>query len=124
MSQARSDCGRAIGAAPPSRHRRDAQVSGDVVRIGVINDMSGLYSDLGGEGSVAAATARGRGFRPIVLGKKIELSPPIIRTSRTSRSAIVRRWIDENGVDAIADGGNSATALAIQASPARRSASS
>jgi hypothetical protein len=33
----------------------DAQVSGDVVRVGVINDMSGLYSDLGGEGSVAAA---------------------------------------------------------------------
>lgn len=32
-----------------------AQISGDVVRIGVINDMSGLYSDLGGEGSVEAA---------------------------------------------------------------------
>ena len=33
----------------------DAQVSDDVLRIGVINDMSGVYSDLGGEGSVAAA---------------------------------------------------------------------
>ena len=51
----------------------DAQVSGDVVRVGVINDMSGLYSDLGGEGSVAAAKLAVEDFGPIVLGKKIEI---------------------------------------------------
>ena len=92
----------------------DAQVSGDVVRIGVINDMSGLYSDLGGEGSVAAAKLAVEDFGPTVLGKKIEIVSADHQNKPDIASAIVRRWIDENGVDAIADGGNSATALAIQ----------
>jgi branched-chain amino acid transport system substrate-binding protein len=92
----------------------DAQVSGDVVRVGVINDMSGLYSDLGGEGSVAAAKLAVEDFGPIVLGKKIEIVSADHQNKPDVASAIVRRWIDENGVDAIADGGNSATALAIQ----------
>ncbi|WP_375775272.1 ABC transporter substrate-binding protein [Bradyrhizobium sp. ma5] len=92
-----------------------AQVSGDVVRIGVINDMSGLYSDLGGEGSVEAARLAIEDFGPTVLGKKIELMSADHQNKPDIASGIVRRWIDENGVDLIADGGNSATALAIQA---------
>ncbi|WFU36279.1 ABC transporter substrate-binding protein [Bradyrhizobium brasilense] len=92
-----------------------AQVSGDVVRIGVINDMSGLYSDLGGEGSVEAARLAIEDFGPTVLGKKIELISADHQNKPDIASGIVRRWIDENGVDLIADGGNSATALAIQA---------
>ena len=44
----------------------DAQLSGEMVRIGVINDMSGLYSDLGGEGSVAAAKLAVQDFGPTV----------------------------------------------------------
>ena len=92
-----------------------AQVSGDVVRIGVINDMSGLYSDLGGEGSVEVARLAIEDFGPTVLGKKIELMSADHQNKPDIASGIVRRWIDENGVDLIADGGNSATALAIQA---------
>ncbi|UGY03832.1 ABC transporter substrate-binding protein [Bradyrhizobium quebecense] len=92
-----------------------AQVSGDVVRIGVINDMSGLYSDLGGEGSVEAARLAIEDFGPTVLGKKVELMSADHQNKPDIASGIVRRWIDENGVDLIADGGNSATALAIQA---------
>ena len=91
-----------------------AQVSGDVVRIGVINDMSGLYSDLGGEGSVEAARLAIEDFGPTVLGKKIELMSADHQNKPDIASGIARRWIDENGVDLIADGGNSATALAIQ----------
>lgn len=91
-----------------------AQVSGDAVRIGVINDMSGLYSDLGGEGSVEAARLAIEDFGPTVLGKKIELLSADHQNKPDIASGIVRRWIDENGVDLIADGGNSATALAIQ----------
>jgi branched-chain amino acid transport system substrate-binding protein len=91
-----------------------AQVSGDVVRIGVINDMSGLYSDLGGEGSVEAARLAVEDFGPTVLGKKIEIVFADHQNKPDIASVIVRRWIDEDGVDAIADGGNSATALAIQ----------
>ncbi|MCC8953117.1 ABC transporter substrate-binding protein [Bradyrhizobium sp. Pear77] len=92
-----------------------AQISGDVVRIGVINDMSGLYSDLGGEGSVEAARLAIEDFGPTVLGKKVELMSADHQNKPDIASGIVRRWIDENGVDLIADGGNSATALAIQA---------
>jgi branched-chain amino acid transport system substrate-binding protein len=92
----------------------DAQLSGEMVRIGVINDMSGLYSDLGGEGSVAAAKLAVQDFGPTVLGKKIEIVSADHQNKPDIASAIVRRWIDENGVAAIADGGNSATALAIQ----------
>ncbi|MFB9261845.1 ABC transporter substrate-binding protein [Bradyrhizobium erythrophlei] len=99
-----------LAAAQPAA----AQVSGDVVRIGVINDMSGLYSDLGGEGSVEAARLAIEDFGPTVLGKKIELVSADHQNKPDIASIIVRRWIDENGVDLIADGGNSATALAIQ----------
>ena len=91
-----------------------AQVSGDVVRIGVINDMSGLYSDLGGEGAVEAARLAVEDFGPTVLGKKIEIVAADHQNKPDIASVITRRWIDEGGVDAIADGGNSATALAIQ----------
>lgn len=91
-----------------------AQVSGDVVRVGVINDMSGLYSDLGGEGAVEAARLAVEDFGPSVLGKKIEIITADHQNKPDIASIIVRRWIDEGGVDAIADGGNSATALAIQ----------
>jgi branched-chain amino acid transport system substrate-binding protein len=92
-----------------------AQVSGDVVRIGVINDMSGLYSDLGGEGSVEAARLAVEDFGPTVLGRKIEVLHADHQNKADIASAIVRRWFDENGVDMVADGGNSTTGLAIQA---------
>ncbi len=95
-------------------HPASAQISGDVVRIGVINDMSGLYSDLGGEGSVEAARLAVEDFGPTVLGKKIEIVAADHQNKPDIAAITVRRWIDEEGVDAIADGGNSATALAIQ----------
>ncbi|MDW4746794.1 ABC transporter substrate-binding protein, partial [Escherichia coli] len=75
-----------------------AQISGDVVRIGVINDMSGLYSDLGGEGSVEAARLAIEDFGPTVLGKKIELVSADHQNKPDIAAGIVRRWIDGDGV--------------------------
>ena len=49
------------------------KISDDAVRIGVLTDMSGLYSDIGGQGSVAAAQLAIDDFGGKVLGKKIEL---------------------------------------------------
>ena len=49
------------------------KISDDVVRIGVLTDMSGLYSDIGGQGSVVAAQMAIDDFGGKVLGKKIEL---------------------------------------------------
>src|ERR1700730_10051958 len=50
-----------------------AEISGDVVKIGVLNDMSGLYADIGGAGSVEAARMAIADFGGSVSGKKIEL---------------------------------------------------
>ena len=73
----------------------DAQVSGDVVRIGVINDMSGLYSDLGGEGSVAAAKLAVEDFGPTVLRQedrdRLRLSSEQAGRRVRDRAALDRR---------------------------------
>src|SRR5881227_1413735 len=50
-----------------------AQISGDTVKIGILNDMSGLYADLGGQGSVEAARMAVADFGDNVNGKKIEI---------------------------------------------------
>ncbi|MGH6708597.1 MAG: ABC transporter substrate-binding protein, partial [Bradyrhizobium sp.] len=50
-----------------------AQVSDDVVKIGVLNDQSGLYADIGGQGSVLAAKMAVEDFGGSVLGKRVEV---------------------------------------------------
>ena len=50
-----------------------AQISGDTVKLGVLADMSGLYSDLSGIGSVVATQMAAEDFGGTVLGKKIEV---------------------------------------------------
>ena len=54
--------------------RANAQVSDDVVKIGVLNDQSGIYADLSGQGSVVAARMAVEDFGGTVLGKPIEVA--------------------------------------------------
>jgi branched-chain amino acid transport system substrate-binding protein len=61
----------------------NARISGDVVKVGVLSDMSGIYSDPGGQGSVVAARLAAEDFGGSVLGKKIEIVSPTIRTKPT-----------------------------------------
>lgn len=91
-----------------------AQVSGDAVKIGVLNDQSGLYADFGGSGSVAAARMAVEDFGGTVLGKKIEIITADHQNKPDVASNIARRWMDVEGVDAFADLTNSAVALAVQ----------
>ena len=63
----------AVAAALALTTTASAEISGDVVKIGVLNDMSGLYADLGGQGSVEAAQMAIADFGGSVNGKKIEL---------------------------------------------------
>lgn len=91
-----------------------AQNANKPVRIGVTNDMSGLYSVLGGEGSVEAARMAAADFGGAVLGRPVEIISADHHNKPDLASSITRQWIDEGGVDAIADGGASSTALAIQ----------
>lgn len=84
------------------------------VRIGVINDQSGLYADFGGLGSVEAARMAAEDFGGQVLGRKIEILAADHQNKADVGVATVRRWFDEQGVLAIADMTNSAVALATQ----------
>lgn len=91
-----------------------AQISEDVVRIGVITDSSSLYSAVGGSGSVVAAKMAVEDFGGTVLGKPIEVISADHQNKVDVASGIARRWVDENGVDAFADVATSSTGLAVQ----------
>ena len=89
-------------------------VSDDVVKLGVLTDMSSLYADNAGPGSVAAAQMAIDDFGGRVLGKKIELVSADNQNKPEVGANITREWIDRQGVDAIVDVPNSAVAFAVQ----------
>ena len=91
-----------------------AEMSGDVVKIGVLSDMSGLYSDIGGPGSVEAARMAIADFGGSVRGKKIELISAGHQNQPNVGSMIATQWFGSGGVDAIVDVPNSSVALAVQ----------
>src|SRR5947207_1928763 len=91
-----------------------AEISGDVVKIGVLNDMSGLYADIGGAGSVEAARMAIADFGGSVNGKKIELISADHQNKPDVGSAIANQWFGNDGVDAIVDVPTSSVALAVQ----------
>ena len=88
-------------------------VSDDVVKIAVLSDMSSLYADNSGHGSVAAAQMAIDDFGGRVLGKKIELISADNQNKADVGANIAREWIDRHGVDAIVDVPNSAVAFAV-----------
>lgn len=90
-----------------------AQVSDDVVKIGVLTDMTGAYSDLAGPGSLAAAQMAAEDFGGKVLGKPIVIISADHQNKADVASSIARKWFDEEHVDAIADLVSSSTALAV-----------
>jgi branched-chain amino acid transport system substrate-binding protein len=98
-----------LGTCPAS-----AQVSNDVVKLGVTNDQASIYSAAGGFGSVIAARMAAEDFGGTVLGKKIEIIFADNQNKPDIGVSIVRRWIDTENVDAIVDGGSSAVGMAIQ----------
>jgi branched-chain amino acid transport system substrate-binding protein len=91
-----------------------AEISGDVVKIGVLNDMSSLYADLSGAGSAEAARMAIADFGGTVNGKKIELISADHQNKPDVGSAIANQWFDNDGVDAIVDVPTSSVALAVQ----------
>ena len=84
------------------------------VKIGVLTDMSSLYSDSGGKGSVIAAQMAVDDFGGSVLGQKIEIVGADHQNKADIGANIARDWFDNGGVDVIADVPNSAVALAVQ----------
>ena len=91
-----------------------AGISGDVVKIGMMTDMSGVYSTLCGEGCVAATKMAVEDFGGSVLGKKIEVVVADHQNKPDIASAKAREWIDQDGVDVITELLNSGVGIAVQ----------
>ena len=90
-----------------------AQVSDGVIRIGVMTDMSGLYSDITGPGSVVAARMAVEDSGLAAKGVKVEVLGADHQNKPDVGSNIVRRWIDIDKVDVIVDVPTSSIALAV-----------
>ena len=91
-----------------------AQVSGDVVKLGVLTDMVGVTADITGRGSLAAAQMAVRDAGGSVLGKPVQVISADHQHRADIGQSIARRWFDVEGVDAIFDVPNSGVALAVQ----------
>ena len=94
-------------------HQASAQATGPL-KLGVLTDMSSLYADNGGPGSVVAAQMAVDDNGGSVLGRKIEIISGDHQNKADVGSVITRRWIDNENVEAILDVPNSAVALAVQ----------
>ena len=91
-----------------------AQFSGDVVKIGVLNDMSGPYADITGQSSLTAVEMAVEDFGGSVLGRKIEVVAADHQNKPDVGLAIARRWYEQENVDVIIGLGASSVALAVR----------
>lgn len=92
-----------------------AQVSDGVVKIGILTDMSGPYSNFGGKGSVVAANLAVQDcLKAECKGMKIEVLSADHQNKADIASSKAREWLDRDHVDAFADLTNSAAALSVQ----------
>ncbi|MFZ5738797.1 MAG: ABC transporter substrate-binding protein [Pseudomonadota bacterium] len=84
------------------------------VKIGILNDQSGVYADYGGKWSLEAAKMAVEDFGGEVLGQKIEIVSADHQNKPDNAVAIARKWYDVDGVDMITELTTSSVALAIQ----------
>jgi branched-chain amino acid transport system substrate-binding protein len=110
---ARHALGAAAFAAALGCGAAQAQYTDGVIKIGVMNDMSGTYSDLSGQGSVIAARMAVEDFGAAAKGMKVEIVGADHQNKPDVGSNIVRTWIDVDKVDVIVDVPTSSVALAV-----------
>lgn len=99
----------AVVAAAPAQ----AQISGDVVKIGIITDMSSVYADIDGQGGVEAIKMAIADAGGAVAGKKIEIVFADHQNKADVAAAKAREWFDTQGLDMLIGGTNSGTSLAM-----------
>jgi branched-chain amino acid transport system substrate-binding protein len=102
-------CAATLGASAPAQ----AQISGDVIRIGIITDLSGLYSDIDGPAGVEAIRMAVAELGGSINGKKIEVLSADHQNKADVAAAKAREWFDTQGLDMLIGGTNSGTALAM-----------
>ncbi|WP_296581195.1 ABC transporter substrate-binding protein [Xanthobacter sp.] len=92
-----------------------AQVSDGKIKIGLLSDLAGVYSDINGEGSAQAARLAAEEFGNAINGVPVEIIVGDHQNKADVAASLARKWIDTEQVDVIADVPNSAAALAVQA---------
>lgn len=97
----------------PAQAQQPSSSSPLTVKIGVLSDMSGLYADIGGPGSVVAAQMAVQDFNPASHHMKVDIVSADHQNKPDIGSAIARRWFDTDHVNAIVDVPNSGVALAV-----------
>ncbi len=100
----------AIGVLASAAH---AEISDGVVRVGVLNDISGIFQDTNGMGSVEAARMAAEDFNGGGKNIKVEIVYADHQNKADVGSAIVRKWLDVDKVDAVVDVPNSAVGLTV-----------
>jgi branched-chain amino acid transport system substrate-binding protein len=90
-----------------------AQYSGDVIRIGFISDLSGLYSDIDGPAGAEMIKQAVADLGGAVDGKKIEVLVADHQNKADVAAAKAREWFDQQGMDMLIGGTNSGTSLAM-----------
>ena len=103
-----------LAAAVVGTGTASAQISDDVVRIGVLNDQSNVYADLGGQGSVIAARMAIEDVGGKVLGKPIDILVADHQSKADVGASIARQWFDSEKVDLAIGFDNSSVALAVE----------
>ena len=106
-------CAAAAAAFAAPITAAQAQVSGDVIRIGFITDMSGLYADIDGPAGAEAIRMAIADAGGAIAGKKIELLVADHQNKPDVAAAKAREWIDTQGLDMLVGGTNSGTNLAM-----------
>ena len=94
---------------------QDGKISDGRVKIGILNDQSGVYADFGGAGSVEAARMAVEDFGGTVLDAPIEIVSADHQNKADIASTIARQWYDTEQVDSIMELTTSSVALAVQA---------
>jgi branched-chain amino acid transport system substrate-binding protein len=105
---------RLLGLAAACSLSFAAGASAQGVKIGILNDQSGVYADYGGKGSIEAAKMAIEDFGGNVLGKPVELVTADHQNKPDLAVSIARKWYDAEGVDLITELTTSSVALAIQ----------
>jgi branched-chain amino acid transport system substrate-binding protein len=103
----------ALGLAAAASLASAAQAEDITVKLGVLNDMSSLYADIGGQGSVLAAKMAVEDFNPAAHGMKVEIISADHLNKPDVGANIAKQWIDVDHVDAILDVPTSSVALAV-----------
>lgn len=91
-----------------------AEIKGDAIRIGVLTDMNGVFATAMGPGSVEAARMAAEEFGGKINGKPIDILQADHQNKPDIAASLARSWFERDGVQAIADGGSSGAALAVQ----------